>query len=149
MYGDTNAIRHRARELRRIGDQVRDEADALQARAAGVTWEGVAADAMRQVSRRRAAALRRTADLHDTAATDLDRHADSVDRVKRLIAAIEERVMRLVAAARDRLAGIVGVVGALVDPVDELLDRFVPPPPGHRDWLTVNLPGLHLPELAA
>ena len=31
------------------------------------------------------------------------------------------------------------------DPVDQLLDRFEPPPPGHRDWLTVAadlVPGL-------
>ena len=26
--------------------------------------------------------------------------------------------------------------------MDELLARFVPPPSGHRDWLTIDLPGL-------
>ena len=34
--------------------------------------------------------------------------------------------MALVAAARDRLAGLVSSV--LPDPIDELLDRFAPPP---------------------
>ena len=51
--------------------------------------------------------------------------------------------MSLVTAARDRLAGLVGgLVGGLADPVDDLLDRFVPPPSGHKDWLTVRLPGV-------
>jgi hypothetical protein len=34
------------------------------------------------------------------------------------------------------------VASVLPDPLDELLDRFVPPPPGHRDWLFVDLRGL-------
>ena len=85
-------------------------------------------------------ALRHTADLADVAAVALDQHADEVDRRKALIAAIERKAMALVAAARDRLAGLVSSV--LPDPVDELLDRFVPPPSGHRDWLLVDLPGL-------
>ena len=42
---------------------------------------------------------------------------------------------------RQRPAGRAGR-RVLPDPVDELLDRFVPPPPGHRDWLLVDLPGL-------
>ena len=75
-----------------------------------------------------------------TPAVALVRHADEVDRTKALIAAIERKVTALVAAAKDRLAGLVASV--LPDPVDEFLDRFVPPPPGHRDWLTVDLPGV-------
>ena len=63
-----------------------------------------------------------------------------MDRLKALIAAIEHQVMALVAAAKDRLAGLVDAV--LPDPLDQLLARFVPPPPGHRDWLLVDLPGL-------
>jgi hypothetical protein len=147
MYGDTEAIRGLARGLRRLGDDIRWEADTLLAGAEAVPWQGVAADAMRCVARYRVGALRRTADLHDEAAAALDDHADAVDRVKRLIAAIEERVLALVAAARDRIAGVLGVVGGLIDPVDDLLDRFVPPPSGHRDWLSVDLPGLDLPSL--
>jgi hypothetical protein len=148
MYGDTEAIRGLARGLRRLGDDIRWEADTLLARAEAVPWEGLSAEAMRAVARYRVAGLRRTAALHDEAARALDVHADEVDRVKRLIAAIEERVLALVAAARDRIAGqLGGLVGGLVDPLDDLLDRFVPPPSGHKDWLTVHLPGLDLPGL--
>jgi hypothetical protein len=147
MYGDTAAIRGLARGLRVLGDDIRGEADFLLARAEAVPWEGLAADAMRHLARHRVAELRRTAGLHDEAAAALDEHAEAVDRVKRLIAAIEHRVRALVAAARDRIAGVLGVVGGLVDPLDDLLDRFVPPPSGHLDWLTVDLPGLDLPGL--
>lgn len=147
MYGATEAIRALARGLRRQGDDIRWEADSLLARAEAVPWQGAAADAMRCVARYRTTALRRTAELHDAAAAALDDHADAVDRVKRLIAAIEDRVLAMVAAARDRIAGVLGVVGGLIDPVDDLLDRFVPPPSGHRDWLSVDLPGLDLPGL--
>jgi hypothetical protein len=91
-------------------------------------------------------ALRRTAQLHEHAASALERHADAVDRLKALIAAIERKVMALVEAARSRLSGLVDVV--LPDPVDQLLARFVPPPSGHRDWLTVDLPHLDLGSLS-
>jgi hypothetical protein len=147
MYGDTEAIRGLARGLRRLGDDIRWEADTLLARAEAVPWQGVAADAMRCLARYRTTALRRTAGLHDEAAAALEDHADAVDKIKALIALIEDRVMALVAAARDRIAGVLVVVGGLVDPVDDLLDRFVPPPSGHRDWLSVDLPGLDLPGL--
>jgi len=51
--------------------------------------------------------------------------------------------MALVEAARSRLTGLVGLLDTVLpDPVDELLARFVPPPSGHRDWLTVELPGV-------
>jgi hypothetical protein len=147
MYGDTETIRALARGLRRQGDDIRWEADMLQSQAEAVPWQGVAADAMRCLARFRTTALRRTAGLHDEAAAALEDHADAVDRIKALIALIEDRVMALVAAARDRISGVLGAVGGLVDPVDDLLDRFVPPPPGHKDWLTVDLPGLDLPDL--
>jgi hypothetical protein len=47
MYGDTEAIRGLARGLRRLGDDIRWEADTLLASAEAVPWQGVAADAMR------------------------------------------------------------------------------------------------------
>jgi hypothetical protein len=147
MYGDTEAIRGVARGLRRIGDEIRWEADRLLGHAEAVPWQGLAADAMRCLARFRVEALRRSAALHDEAAAALEAHAAAVDRVKALIAWIEERVWALVAAARDRISGVLGVVGGLVDPVDDLLDRFVPPPSGHVDWLSVDLPGLDLPAL--
>jgi hypothetical protein len=144
VYGDTEVIRGLARGLRRQGDDIRWEADLLLAAAEAVPWQGVAADAMRCLARHRVGELRRTAALHDDAASALDDHADAVERVKRLIAAIEHRVLSMVAAARDRIAGL---VGGLVDPLDDLLDRFVPPPSGHKDWLSIDLPGIDLPSI--
>jgi hypothetical protein len=146
MYGDTQVIRCLARTLREQAEDIRREADRLLGRAESVPWHGLAADAMRLHAGERAAGLRHTAHLHDDAADALDRHATEVERVKALIAAIEERVRAMVAAARDRLSGVAGGIavglGMPPDPVDQLLDRFVPPPRGHRDWLTVDLPGL-------
>lgn len=140
MYGDTEAIRGLARTMRGQGHALRDEAQRSRSRAEAVAWEGLAADAMRMRVREQTGALRRTAMLADEAAAALDRHADEVDRLKALIAAVEAKVMRLVDAAKDRLDALLHHV--MPDPVDELLARFVPPPSGHRDWLTVDLPGL-------
>ena len=146
MYGDTEVIRGLAQTLREQADGIRGEADRLLRSTESVPWQGLASDAMRTQARSRTRALRHTAGLHDTAADALDRHAAEVERVKALIATIEETVRALVAAARDRLAGLAGAVsaglGLAPDPVDQLLDRFVPPPSGHRDWLAVDLPGL-------
>jgi hypothetical protein len=140
MYGDTEAIHGLARTMRGQGATLRAEAERLLSRAEAVPWQGLAADAMRARVRSQTGALRHTAELADHAAVALDLHADEVDRLKALIAAIERKAIALVAAARERLAGLVASV--LPDPLDQLLDRFVPPPPGHRDWLLVDLPGL-------
>ncbi len=140
MYGDTEAIRGLAHTMRRQGAALRTEADQLLALAEATPWDGVGADAMRLRVRQQTSTLRRTAALADDAAAALDGHADEVDRLKALIAAIERKVTALVEAAKHRLAGLVDKV--LPDPIDELLARFVPPPSGHRDWLTVELPGL-------
>ncbi len=147
MYGDPRAIRRLATQLREQGDDIRADADRLVAEAEQVAWQGWAADAMRAHVARRAAGLRQAARAHDEAATALDRHADEVERLQALIAAIERRAHRLIAGARERLADLgrrvlEGVTGLSPDPVDELLDRFVPPPPGSRAWLSVDLPGL-------
>ena len=146
MYGDTHVIRCQARAMREQADQIRADADRLLTLAESVAWHGLASEAMRAQARSRTCALRRTAELHEAAADALERHAAEVDRVKALITAIEHRVRALVSAARDRLAGVASSVaaglGICPDPVDLLLDRFVPPPPGHRDWLTIDLPGL-------
>ncbi len=143
MYGDTEAIRGLARTMRGQGATLRSEATRLLARAEAVPWQGLAADTMRARVRAQVGAMRRTAELADEAGRALDHHADEVDRLKALIAAIERKARALVSAARDRLAGLAGLAASVLpDPVDELLDRFVPPPPGHRDWLVVDLPGL-------
>jgi hypothetical protein len=144
MYGDTQVIRYLARTIRHQGEEVRREADRLLAAADSVGWQGLAADAMRSQARSRTSALRHTARLHEAAADALERHAAEVDRVKAQIRAIEQAVTAMVAAARDRLSGVIGAGLALIapDPVDQLLDRFVPPPSGSMDWLRVDLPGL-------
>lgn len=152
MYGDTSVIRRLARAMRDQAVDIRAEADSLVSQADNVHWTGLAADAMRRRTRDRAAALRRSAGLHDDAADALDHHAREVDRLKDLIASIERTVHGLIDGARDRLAdighGLVnglanGLTHVLPDAADDLLDRFVPPPPGNKDWLDVEVPGLH------
>lgn len=145
-YGDTAVIRRLARALRDQAAEIRAEADRLVGLADTTHWTGRAADAMRRRARERASGLRRTASLHDDAADALDRHAREVDRLTELIASTERRVGAMVEAARERLARAAsallgGLHGLAPDPLDRLLDRFVPPPSGHRDWLDVDLPG--------
>ncbi|WKN48778.1 hypothetical protein [Nocardioides sp. Arc9.136] len=132
-YGDPGAIRALAAGLREQAAAVRSEADRLVGLARAVPWDGLAADALRHRAAAGGSGLRRTAALHDDAADALDRHAAEVEHRLELVAAAEARFRALVAAALDRLGG-------LGDPVERLLDRFSPPPPGHRDWLDVDLP---------
>jgi hypothetical protein len=122
MYGDTEAVRALAQRMRRLGEELRAEADAVLRAAVAVLWVGEAGSALRAVVRAEAAALRRCAGRHDTAARALERHAEEVERRKGLIAAAEARA-----------ASVVRAVGSLVPPVL--------PPPGHRDWLSW-VPGL-------
>lgn len=147
MYGDTTVIRGLARVLREQAADIRSEADRLVGQCDAVHWKGLAADAMRRRTREHASALRRSAALHEDAADALDHHAHEVDRLKDLIALIERKVHGLIEGARDRLAdigrGIIdGLKHVLPDAGDELLDRFVPPPPGNKAWLDVDVPGL-------
>ena len=145
MYGDTETIRGLARTMRTQAGARRAEAGMLLGRAETTPWTGLAADAMRLRVRAQVASLRHTASLADDAAEALERHADEVDRLKALIAAIEQKVMAMVSAARARLGELAGLAASVLpDPLDELLAQFDPPPSGHRDWLTVSLPGLDL-----
>ena len=100
--------------------------------------------------RKRAAHLRDCASRHEGAAESLERHLGEVDRLKDAIGATERRAGSLVTDARARIArlgrpddpaGVAGVAGEPTD-TDRILDQFVPPQPGHKDWLTVTLPGL-------
>lgn len=127
-YGDPDAIRALAGRLRDQAAAVRWEADRLLGLATAVPWTGRAADAMRERADARVGRLQRTAALHEDAAEALDRHADEVERRQEQIAAVERRFRALVEGAADLVGGF--------------LDRFAPPPTGHRDWLVVELPRL-------
>jgi hypothetical protein len=118
MYGDTEAVRALAQRMRRLGEELRAEADAVLRAATGVTWVGEAGSALRQAVRAEAAALRGCAGRHDDAAHALERHAEEVERRKGLIAAAEAQA-----------SAVVRAVGSFL------------PPPGHRDWLSF-VPGL-------
>lgn len=148
MYGDSVQIRRRGSQLRDQGADVRSLADQLVARTDALAWTGRAADAMRERIGERAGHLRAAAEAHTGAADLLDKHAEEVDRVKEEIAAIEGRAADLLADARSRLSAIAAQnergEGPSIAPApeDEQLAGFVPPAPGHRDWLSVELPGL-------
>lgn len=147
MYGDTTTIRALAAGLRERADELRTTADRLAAHTDEVPWQGLAADALRHHVRERAGELRHTAVLHDDAAEALDRHAREVDRVKDLIAAIERRFHRLLESVGGAVDGAIdgaidGIRRHLIpDSLGDWLDGFVPPPPGSRAWLDVDLPG--------
>ena len=116
MYGDTDVMRKRAAQLREQGLDIRVLADRLVAQTDGIAWKGRAADSMRERIRDRAAHLRDAAVRHDAAADSLEHHLHAVDRLKDAIATSERRAAAPVAG-------------------------FTPPPPGHQDWLTIDLSG--------
>lgn len=123
MYGDTEVMRRRADQLRQQGVDIRVLADHLVARTESIGWTGRAAESMRERIRDRASQLREAADRHDAAADALDKHLGEVERLKDLIAITQRKVTSL---AGD----------------DEELTTLEPPPDGHRDWLSVSVPGL-------
>ncbi len=147
MYGDTDVMRKRAAQLREQGLDIRALADQLVARTEGIVWSGRAADSMRERIRDRAAHLREAAAQHDAAADSLEQHLHEVDRLNDAIAGAERRAAALVADARTRVVRVESHddpagVRRTAEPGDQRLAGFTPPPPGHQDWLTVDLPGL-------
>lgn len=148
MYGDTELIRRRVAALRDQGADIQALADQLVARIDGLGWSGRAADAMRERVAERARHLHTAASRHTGAADALADHAEAVDDAKEQIATAETRVSCLVEDARARIAAIrarneqADGLHVQADPLDETLAAFTPPPTGHRDWLTVDLPGL-------
>ena len=147
MYGDTFVMRKRAAQLREQGEDVRAMAEMLVSHSDEIDWTGRAADAMRERVRDRAAHLREAANAHDAAATTLERHLVECDRLAESIAGIERRASSLVADARNRVARVQASgdhdgVRATPTHEDQSLASFSPPPSGHKDWLTVELPGL-------
>lgn len=148
MYGDSAAIRGRARALRDQSVDVRAMADRLVGQIEQIGWDGRAARDLRERIRDRAAQLRDCAAQHETAAESLEKHLGETDRLKDAIAERQRKADSLVTEARNRIAALRASddseAGVSVDPTDEdvTLDRFDPPPAGHKDWLTVELPGL-------
>lgn len=120
MYGDTELMRRRAAELREQGVDLRAMADRLVARTESAGWTGRAAATLTVRIRDRATHLRDVAARHDTAAESLESHLLEVERLKDAIAQAERRADHL---AEDGVS-------------------FAAPPPGHKDWLAVDLPGL-------
>ncbi len=137
MYGDTAVGRKRVAELREQGGDVRALAARLVSQAEAVPWHGKAAEAMRERIRERASHLRAAAAQHDAAAESLAAHLGEVDRLKETIDLRSRKATTLVEDARTRASE-----GAPDDGADAPLLAFDPPPAGHRDWLTVELPGL-------
>jgi Tfp pilus assembly protein FimV len=145
MYGDTAASRKRVAQLREQAGDIRAIADRLVAQAESVPWTGRAAESMRTRIKERASHLRLAAGHHDAAADSLSRHAGEVDALKDAIERISHKAAALTADARTRAAGAGPANGAGADAgSDEDADllTFVPPPAGHKDWLTVELPGI-------
>ncbi|GAA1944665.1 hypothetical protein [Nocardioides hwasunensis] len=140
MYGDTAAGRKRVAQLREQSGDIRALAARLVSQAEAVPWHGKAADAMRERIKERATHLRTAAAQHETAADSLAKHLGEVDTLKETIDLRAGKATRLVEDARTR-ASEAGD-GAPDDPTDATLLVFDPPPAGHKDWLTVDLPGL-------
>ena len=140
MYGDSAASRKRVAQLREQGGDIRAMADRLVAQAESVPWTGRAAESMRNRIKERASHLRLAAGHHDTAADSLARHAVEVDALKDAIETIAHKADALTSDARTR----VSAADAASEPgrEDAALLAFTPPPAGHKDWLTVELPGL-------
>lgn len=147
MYGDTTVMRKHAATLREQGADLRAMADHLVGQAEQIAWTGRAAEAMRARVRDRASHLRACASTHDGAADALEQHLQHVDRTKDSIAEIERRATSLVSDAQTRVARAEahddppGVVRTVGDDDRELAGTTLPPS-GHRDWLTLELPGL-------
>jgi hypothetical protein len=139
-------MRRHAAALRDQAADIRATADLLVGRAEQIAWAGRAAEAMRERVRERAAQLRGCASAHECAADGLERHLHEVDRSKDAIAEIERKATSLIAdagrAARMASANDPDGVDRRPSDGDDALLAFTPPPPGHRDWLSVELPGL-------
>ena len=140
MYGDTAAGRKRVAQLREQSGDIRALATRLVSQAEAVPWHGKAADAMRERIKERASHLRAAAAQHETAADSLASHLGEVDTLKEAIDTRAHKATTLIEDARTRASA--SGEGARPDDADAALLAFDPPPPGHRDWLTVDLPGL-------
>lgn len=150
MYGDCDVMRKRVAQLREQGVDIRGSADRLVSQVEAIAWTGRAADSLRERIRDRAAHLRDVAARHDSAADSLERHLLEVEGLKEAIGGIERKATMLTGEARGRMAQVTAQeqsdrelgVRRTADPDDQVLAAFTAPPSGHRDWLSVDLPGL-------
>jgi hypothetical protein len=142
MYGDSAASRKRVAQLREQSGDIRAAADRLVAQAESVPWHGRAAEAMRTRIKERANQLRVAAGHHETAADSLAHHVTEVDTRKEAIESIRHKADSLSSDAASRIAVLDTEGNAQPADEDVALAAFVPPPAGHKDWLTVELPGL-------
>ena len=142
MYGDTAAGRKRVAQLREQGGDIRALAARLVSQSEAVPWHGKAAYAMLERIKERADHLRAAAAQHETAAESLSRHLSEVDTLKEAIEVRSHKATSLVEDARTRASEADASAGAQPDAADAAQLAFDPPPAGHRDWLTVDLPGL-------
>ena len=140
MYGDSAAGRKRVAQLREQSGDIRALAQRLVSQAEAVPWHGKAADAMRERIKDRANHLRTAAAHHETAADSLARHLVEVDSLKEAIETRAHKATSLVEDARTRAAEADPATAP--DDAEAALLAFDPPPAGHKDWLTVDLPGL-------
>jgi hypothetical protein len=145
MQAEPFEIRALARRIRHQGAVVRADAHDLVARSQAVGWTGLAGAAMVGRTTAQADVLRRIAEQHETAARALEAHAGAVEASLALIAEIEQRVHTAMDGARSRLARFLGGLLDTMDPTDEVLAHFIPPPPGSPQWLEVRLPDVILP----
>ena len=146
MEPDPHEIRALAH---RIGDQgaaARADAHDLVRRSREVGWTGLAAAGMVAQTQAQARLLGEIAGRHDAAARALEVHAAAVEESLAVITEIESRVRAAADAARGRLHRFLHGLLDAVDPSDEVLAHFTPPPPGSPQWLEVRLPGVGLPE---
>lgn len=138
-------IRALARCVRQQGADVRVDAHHLVAHSRAVGWTGLAGAAMVGATTGQGDALRVLAEQHEAAARALERHAEAVEGALAIVAETERLVLSAVHEARGRVRRFVDGLLDAVDHSDEVLARFVPPPPGSPEWLHVRLPGVALP----
>jgi hypothetical protein len=110
MYGEPSRIREVAVRLERRAEQLRAEADRLQAASEGSPWVSAAADRMRAHARDRRYELRQVAREYDEAADRVRVHAAEVQRLLDLIAGIERQVRAILGEALARVQDAVGDV---------------------------------------
>jgi hypothetical protein len=147
MFADPHEIRALARRVREQGHDVRGDAHDLTTRSRAVGWTGLSGTAMAGATGAGAADLTRIAGEHEVAARALELHAAAVEEAVALVVEIEHRVRSAVDGARERVGRFLGGLVDAIDPVDEVLTRFVPPAPGSPEWLHVRLPGVAHPGL--